>query len=53
MVEVPVNYHNLFYGRTVPREGVSCAYRNMIDETEALTHQARLVFVGRLLVFPR
>ena len=51
MVEVPVNYHDLLDGRTVPREGVSCAYRNMIDEAEALADQPGLVFVRSLLVF--
>ena len=51
VVEVPVDHHNLLDRRTVPREGVSCAYRNMIDEAEALADQPGLVFVGSLLVF--
>ena len=52
VVEVPVNYHNLFDGRSVPRESVSRPDGHVVDETEALSHQAGLVFVGSLLVLP-
>ena len=52
VVQVPVNYHNLLDGGTVPRESVSGPDGHVVDEAEALAHQTGLVFVGSLLVLP-